>query len=126
MDTSLPSTRVIREFERVVALVGQPDQIRVDDGPEYISRALDTWASARGITLDFTRPGKPTDNGHIESFNGKFRDVCLNQHWLLSLGDARRLIEAWQVDYNTVRPHSAPGNLTPQAYYQQRCSPAPL
>jgi putative transposase len=126
VDTSLPSARVIREFERVAALVGQPDEIRVDNGPEFISRALDTWATVRGITLDFTRPGKPTDNGHIESFNGKFRDECLNQHWFLSLDDARRLIEDWRVDYTTVRPHSALGNLTPQAYCQQRCSTAPL
>lgn len=125
--TSLPSVRVIREFERVAALVGQPAEIRVDNGPEFISRALDTWAATRGITLDFTRPGKPTDNGHIESFNGKFRDECLNQHWFLSLDDARRLIEDWRMDYNGVRPHSALGNLTPEAYCtQQRLINSPL
>jgi putative transposase len=125
VDTALPSGRVIREFERVVAEVGQPGEIRVDNGPEFISRALDTWAAGRGITLDFTRPGKPTDNGHIESFNGKFRDECLNQHWFLSLGDARQLIEAWRLDYNSVRPHSALGNLTPQAYCAQQRSESP-
>jgi putative transposase len=127
VDTSLPSVRVIREFERVVALVGQPTQIRVDNGPEFISRTLDTWAATRGITLDFTRPGKPTDNGHIESFNGKFRDECLSQHWFLSLADARQIIEDWRVDYNVVRPHSALGNLTPEAYCtQQRLINPPL
>jgi putative transposase len=127
VDTSLPSARVIQVFERVAALVGQPQEIRVDNGPEFISQALDGWAYHRGITLDFTRPGKPTDNGHIESFNGKFRDECLNQQWFVSLADARRLIEDWRVDYNEVRPHSALGNLTPQAYSQQhRCSNAPL
>ena len=127
VDTSLPSVRVIREFERVIALVGPPAQIRVDNGPEFISRALDTWAATRGITLDFTRPGKPTDNGHIESFNGKFRDECLSQHWFLSLADARQIIEDWRVDYNVVRPHSGLGNLTPQAYCtQQRLINPPL
>jgi len=127
VDTSLPSARVIREFERVVRTVGQPEQIRVDNGPEFISQALDSWAYQRGITLDFTRPGKPTDNGHIERFNGKFRDECLSQHWFLSLDDARQLIEAWRVDYNAVRPHSALGNLTPQAYcIQQRPKSPPL
>lgn len=125
VDTGLPSVRVIREFERVAALVGQPAEIRVDNGPEFISRALDTWAAARGITLDFTRPGKPTDNGHIESFNGKFRDECLSQHWFLSLNDARQLIEDWRVDYNSVRPHSALGNLTPHAYCAQQRSASP-
>ncbi|HEY1017300.1 MAG TPA: IS3 family transposase [Herpetosiphonaceae bacterium] len=125
VDTSVPSLRVIREFERVAARVGQPIEIRVDNGPEFISQALDTWAAGRGITLDFTRPGKPTDNGHSESFNGKFRDECLNQHWFLTLDDARRLIEAWRVDYNSVRPHSALGNLTPQAYCAQQQSRPP-
>lgn len=125
VDTSLPSTRVIQVFERVAATVGQPHEIRVDNGPEFISRALDGWAYQRGITLDFTRPGKPTDNGHIESFNGKLRDECLNQHWFVSLADARRLIEDWRVDYNTVRPHSALGNLTPQAYCAQQRSESP-
>lgn len=127
VNPSLPSARVILAFERVVAAVGQPQEIRVDNGPEFISQALDAWAYARGITLDFTRPGKPTDNGHIESFNGKFRDECLNQHWFVSLADARQLIEAWRVDYNTVRPHSALGNLTPEAYcIQQRSAILPL
>lgn len=127
VDTSLPSARVIQVFERVAALVGHPQEIRVDNGPEFISQALDGWAYQRGITLDFTRPGKPTDNGHIESFNGKFRDECLNQQWFVSLADARRLIEDWRLDYNEVRPHSALGNLTPQAYSQHhRCLNAPL
>jgi putative transposase len=127
VNPSLPSARVIQVFERVIAVAGQPQEIRVDNGPEFISQALDAWASARGIRLDFTRPGKPTDNGHIESFNGKFRDECLNQHWFVSLADARQIIEAWRVDYNAVRPHSALGNLTPQAYcIQQRSALPPL
>lgn len=118
VDTALPSARVIRVFERIMAAVGAPQQIRVDNGPEFISRDLDTWAAAHAITLDFTRPGKPTDNGHIESFNGKLRDECLDQHWFVSLPDARQIIEAWRIDYNDVRPHSALGNLTPTAFLQ--------
>ena len=79
------------------------------------------------MELDFTTPGKPTENGHIESFNGKFRDECLSQEWFVSLADARRIIEAWRIDYNRVRPHSALGNLTPLAFAQQHGAvPLPL
>jgi putative transposase len=118
VDTALPSTRVIRVFERIMAAVGAPEQIRVDNGPECISRALATWAAAHAITLDFTRPGKPTDNGPSESFNGKLRDEWLNQHWFVSLPDARQIIEAWRVDYNVIDPHSALGNRTPTAFLE--------
>jgi putative transposase len=77
--------------------------------------------------LDFTTPDKPTENGHIESFNGKFRDECLSQRWFISLADARAIIEQWRIDYNTVRPHSALGNLTPAAFAQQQAlAPLPL
>ena len=84
-----------------------------DQGSEFISRDLDLWAYHRGVVLDFSRPGKPTDNAFIESFNGKFRTECLNAHWFMSLDDARRKMEAWLKDYNEVRPHSAIGNKTP-------------
>lgn len=110
---SLPSERVIRVLERMMMMYGRPERIRVDNGPEFVSRALDQWAARQGIQLHFITPGKPMENGHIESFNGKLRDECLNQHWFLDLADAQQLIEAWRVDYNTVRPHSALGNLPP-------------
>jgi putative transposase len=82
----------------------------VDNGSEFISRDLHLWAYQRDVVLDFSRPGKPTDNAYIESFNGKFRAECLNQHWFLTLDDARQKIDEWRRDYNEVRPHSAIGN----------------
>jgi putative transposase len=88
---------------------------------------LKGWAAEQQVELDFTTPGKPTENGHIESFNGKFRDECLSQHWFLSLADARRIIEQWRNDYNRVRPHSALANLTPFAFAEQHgVVPLPL
>src|SRR3569833_1382037 len=93
--------------------VGFPAAIRVDQGSEFVSRDLDLWAYQRNVTLDFSRPGKPTDNAFIESFNGKFRGECLNAHWFMSLDDAQQKCEAWRRDYNEVRPHSAIGNKPP-------------
>ncbi|WP_460945752.1 IS3 family transposase [Spirosoma daeguense] len=90
-----------------------PGRIQVDNGSEFISKALDLWAYDNGVTLDFSRPGKPTDNPFIESFNGSFRDECLNAHWFLSLEDAREKIEAWRQEYNSFRPHSSLGGRTP-------------
>src|ERR1700674_5262423 len=90
--------------------------IRVDNGREFISKALDRWAYQNGVTLDFSRPGKPTDNAFVESFNGRLRDECLNAHWFLSLADARSKIEAWRRHYNESRPHTALGWLTPQEF----------
>lgn len=104
---------VVETLERVCSEVGYPASIRVDQGSEFISRDLDLWAYTRGVTLDFSRPGKPTDNAFIESFNGKFRAECLNQHWFMSLDDAVQKCEVWRRDYNEVRPHSAIGNKTP-------------
>ena len=90
---------VVRVLEQVTADRGTPQSIRVDNGPEFISRSLDLWAYFNGVKLDFSRPGKPTDNAVIESFNGRLRDECLNQHWFLSLDEAKRLTEAWREDY---------------------------
>jgi len=95
---------------------GTPQSIRVDNGPEFTSKALDLWAYANQVELDFSRPGKPTDNALIESFNGSFRQECLNQEWFMSLDDARQKAEAWRMDYNEVRPHSSLGNLAPREY----------
>ena len=104
---------VVATLERVCREHGYPQSSRVDQGSEFISRDLDLWAYQRDVVLDFSRPGKPTDNSFIESFNGKFRAECLNAHWFLTLDDARRKMEHWRRDYNEVRPHSAIGNKPP-------------
>lgn len=97
---------------------GTPMRIQVDNGSEFISKALDKWAYDNSVTLDFSRPGKPTDNPYIESFNGSFRNECLNLYWFLSLEDARTKIEAWRDDYNSFRPHSSLGDLTPDMFVE--------
>ena len=119
VDTSLPGLRVVRVLDRLTAGHGTPHTIRVDNGPEFAGVVLDAWAYTKGVHLDFIEPGKPTQNGLLESFNGKFRDECLNGHWFRDLPEARRLIEAWRVDYNEERPHSALGNLPPRVFAAQ-------
>jgi hypothetical protein len=84
-------------------------------GPEFAGRALDAWAYAQGIRLHFIEPGKPNQNAYVESFNGRFRDECLNEHWFLSLAHARQIVEAWRLDYSAVRPHSALRNVSPRS-----------
>jgi putative transposase len=113
---SMSGMRVAETLDRAIARHGKPRTITVDHGTEFTSRALDEWAYRRGVTLDFIRPGKPTENGFIEAFNGKLRDECLNVHQFLSMADARSKIEAWRVDYNLHRPHSSLGHLTPREY----------
>jgi putative transposase len=126
VDTSLPGARVVRVLERLCAVHGRPTAITMDNGPEFAGLALDAWAYKEGVALDFIDPGKPTQNGHPESFNGKFRDECLNQHWFTDLDDARDTIAAWRDDYNTVRPHSALGNLTPLDFAERLRQPGTL
>lgn len=104
---------VVEVLDRLATTVGLPKAIRVDQGTEFVSRDLDLWAYHRNVTLDFSRPGKPTDNAFIESFNGKFRAECLNAHWFMSLDDARQKCEDWRRDYNEERLHSAIGNKRP-------------
>jgi putative transposase len=116
VDTSLPGLRVVRVLDGVAQERGLPEAIQVDNGPEFISQAMDQWAWRNGVALHFIEPGKPVQNAFIESFNGKFRDECLNQNWFVSLDHAKRIIEAWRVDYNTVRPHSSLGYQTPEEY----------
>ena len=114
------SGRTVAEaLDRAIARHGAPRTITVDHGTEFTSRALDEWAYRAVVTLDFIRPGKPTENGFIEAFNGKLRDECLNVHQFLSIEDARSKIEAWRVDYNLHRPHSSLGQLTPREYLRQ-------
>jgi len=106
-------TDVVATLDRVCNEVGFPATIRVDQGSEFVSRDLDLWAYQRGVTLDFSRPGKPTDNAYIEAFNGRFRAECLNAHWFLSLADAQKKVEDWRRYYNEERPHGAIGNRPP-------------
>lgn len=107
---------VAKALEGVVEAHGVPESIKVDNGPEFISKEVDLWAYSRGVKLDFSRPGKPTDNAFIESFNGRFRQECLNQHWFLSMEDAVFKIQEWRKDYNQVRPHSSLGGKTPEEF----------
>ena len=116
VDTSLPGARVVRVLDRVTSERGYPTSITVDNGPEFISTALDKWAFEHGVELRFIQPGKPMQNGHIESFNGRFRDECLSQSWFATLPRARVEIEMWRVDYNTVRPHSSLDGRTPEEF----------
>ena len=104
---------VVEILERVGRELGFPATIRVDLGTEFVSRDLDLWAYQRGVTLDFSRPGKPTDNAFIEAFNSRFRAECLNAHWFLSLADAKEKMEDWRKYYNEERPHGAIGNKSP-------------
>ena len=121
VDRSLPAERVIRALDRVARIRGYPESIVCDNGPEFRSEALDQWAHQHGVTLAFIEPGRPVQNAFVESFNGRFRDECLNEHWFLDLRDAQTTIEAWRVDYNTVRPHGQLGGRTPveHMYYLQ-------
>ena len=116
---------VVQTLERVCRQVGYPKTIRVDKGSEFISRDMDLWAYQRGVTLDFSRPGKSTDNAFIEAFNGRLRAECLNAHWFLSLADATEKLEAWRRDYNEERPHSAIGNKVPAALMKSAHAASP-
>jgi len=111
---------VVNVLNRIELSHGLPESIRLDNGPEFISKELDRWAYEHHVTLDFSRPGKPVDNAFVESFNGSFRDECLNTHWFLSLEDAQEKIEAWRRDYNDWRPHSALDNLSPRQYLEEQ------
>jgi len=116
VDTSIPGGRVVRVLERLNELRGLPEVLVTDNGPEFAGQALDVWAYERGVKLHFIQPGKPIQNAFIESFNGKMRDECLNEHWFRTLSEARQTIEAWRRDYNEVRPHSSLANRTPQEF----------
>ena len=104
---------VVATLDWTCRKVGYPKTIRVDNGSEFVSRDMDLWAYQRGVTLDFSRPGKPTDNAFIEAFNSKLRSECVNTHWFLSLEDACEKLDRWRRHYNEERPHSAIGNIPP-------------
>lgn len=97
-----------------------PKRIQTDNGSEFISKEMDRWAYEHKVTMDYSRPGKPTDNPFVESFNGSFRDECLNAHWFLSLEDAIEKVEAWRIEYNEYRPHSSLNDLTPAEFIEQQ------
>ena len=125
-EQSIKGSDVVSVMDQVVLKYGHiPDRIQVDNGSEFISKALDLWAYENKVILDFSRPGKPTDNPYIESFNGSFRDECLNLHWFLSLEDARQKIETWRQDYNSFRPHSSLDGLTPNQFSEKQFEAAP-
>jgi putative transposase len=116
VDRSLPAARVVEALDTLLLVRRRPQAIVCDNGPEFVSLALDQWASAHGIHLDFIRPGRPVENCFIESFNGKLRDECLNQHHFASLAEAQTVIEAWRQEYHTERPHRGLGQRTPAEY----------
>jgi len=111
VDRSIGSRQVSDALERAIARHGKPQMITCDNGTEITSNAMDAWAYGRGVALDFIQPGRPVENGHIESFNCKLRDECLNTSWFESLEEAREVIQAWGLDYNEVRPQSRLGQL---------------
>jgi len=113
---SMTGAEVAAVVERLVKERGAPNRIQCDNGSEFISRAMDKWAYDHGVMMDFSRPGKPMDNATVESFNGSFRDECLNVNWFLSMEDAQEKIEKWRRDYNEFRPHSSLGDLTPRQF----------
>jgi len=119
VDTSLPGARVVDTLNRIALTQGLPEIIIIDNGPEFIGKALDEWAYERGVYLHFITPGRPVENNYVESFNDKFRQECLSEHWFLSLEYARQIIEEWRTDYNCQRPHSSLNDLTPEEYSVQ-------
>jgi putative transposase len=116
---SIGGDRVGRVLDFLAWSRGLPEEIVVDNGPEFTSLALDKWAHANGVALHFIEPGKPTQNCFIESFNGSFRDECFNDHWFINLSDAQRKVETWRVDYNKVRPHSSLDDLAPEEFAEK-------
>jgi putative transposase len=120
VDFSLPGSRVVGMLDRAAGERGYPDMLVVDNGPELRGRDLDRWAHEHGVKLFFIDPGKPMQNGSIESFNGRFREECLDQSWFTSLPEARRVIEAWRLDYNLHRPHTSLRMRTPAAFAAAR------
>jgi putative transposase len=116
---SLKGEHVVEALTRITAMRGPPTTIKVDNGSEFIPKAMDRWGYENGVELEFSRPGTPTDNAKVESFKGRFRQECLNAHWFLSLADARRKIEVWREYYNEARPHSALQWMTPAEFARQ-------
>ena len=115
-DSKLTGERVVVALDQLLAAGQKPAMLSIDNGPEFVSKSLDAWAHRHGVRLEFSRPGKPTDNAFIEAFNSRFRDECLNLHWFDSLEEPQATIEAWRADYNTERPHGALGQRIPAEF----------
>jgi putative transposase len=113
---NLRGDEVVDLLDHLKLVRGVPETICVDNGSEFVSKVMDKWAYEHGVKLSFSRPGKPTDNPFVESFNGSFRDECLNVNWFLSIDDAKQKIETWRRDYNEFRPHSSLENMTPSRF----------
>lgn len=125
VDYSIGGKGVASVLEKIRTERGLPKVIQSDNGPEFTGKDLDQWAYVRKQKHHFIEPGKPMQNGHCESFNGRFRDECLNEHWFLNLEDARKIIEEWRVDYNNKRPHSSLNNMTPKEFAElKKITPA--
>jgi len=120
VDFSLPGPRVVRVLEWLRETRGLPEEIVIDNGPEFVSVALDRWAWQNKVKLRFIQPGKPIQNCYIESFNSRLRDECLNQHVFHNLEEAKDLVEEWRFDYNRVRPHTSLGGLTPEEFAREQ------
>jgi putative transposase len=126
VDFSIAGERVARSLDQLKLTRGLPKQIVTDNGPEFTSKAMFLWSQQAGVELHFIQPGKPTQNAFVESYNGKFRDACLNEHWFTTIADARRTIEGWRIHYNTVRPHSSLGRITPDEFRRRSSSPSSI
>jgi putative transposase len=125
LDHGISGLDVTRVLEQTARFRGLPRTIRTNQGPEFTGKALDQWAYQRGVELRLIQAGKPTQNAYVESFNGKFRDECLNEHWFRTLTEAREIVGRWRQDYNQGRPHSAIGYQTPAEFAAAwRCRPA--
>ncbi len=107
---------VVLALNRIKIQRGVPKFLHCDNGSEFSSRAMDLWAYQNGVRMAFSRPGKPTDNAFVESFNGTFRAECLNAHWFTSLTEAQQIVETWRMEYNESRPHRALGEMTPNEF----------
>lgn len=127
-DLAIGGIGVVAVLERLAKTQDLPQASTQDNGPEFTGKTLHDWAQKHGVKLNFTAPGKPTQNAFIESFNGKFRNECLNQHWFSTLNEARLLIEAWRQEYNQIRPHSSLGRIPPNLFAQriQNHQPKPI
>ncbi len=127
VDTSLPAPRVVRVLDRIAEERGTyPATLVCDNGPEFISEALDQWAAQHGVTIQFIQPGRPVQNCFVESFNGRFRDECLNSHWFVSLADARTIVAGWRREYNEEREHGALGGMTPLEFAKRAMESAEI
>jgi putative transposase len=118
-DHSIGGAGVVAVLDQLAKTHGLPQSITVDNGPEFTGKSLHNWAQQNNVKLNFIAPGKPTQNAFIESFNGKFRNECLNENWFTTLNEARRLIESWRQEYNQIRPHSSLGRMPPNLFASQ-------